>query len=293
MDNFLPSELILNEDLSVYHLHLLPEDIANTILVVGDQNRVPLISKHFDSIELIKTNREFTTHTGYIGEKRLSVISTGIGVDNIDIVFNELNILSSIDLKSRTLKSTKRKLNIIRLGTTGSLSENIPLDEILFSKFAIGIDGIPYHYNFPDNLFENELSDQFSQLTKWNPKLAKPYAVKASDYLWNELSDSNYAQGITLTMNGFYAPQGRSIGVPLSRPTMLKNCRKVEYQNSKITNLEMETAGLYAFGKIFDHEVLSINTVLANRFNGTFSLTPLKSIERMIMLTLSKIENLK
>ena len=292
MDNFLPSELILNEDLSVYHLKLLPEDIANTIIIVGDQNRVPLISKHFDKIEVLKTNREFTTHTGYIGEKRVSVISTGIGVDNIDIVFNELDILASIDLKSRTLKKDKQKFNIIRLGTTGALSDQIQLDEILYSKYAIGIDGIPYHYKFHDDLFENELSSKFSLATNWDPRLAKPYSAQCSNYLWNELYENQFKQGITLTMNGFYAPQGRAFGTALSQPYLLENCKNIEHNKINITNLEMETAGIYAFGKIFDHDVISINAVLANRFNGTFSANPLKSIERMIMLTLPKIENL-
>ena len=292
MDNFQPSELILNEDLSVYHLKLLPEDIATTIIVVGDQNRVPLISKHFDKIEVIKSNREFTTHTGFIGNKRISVISTGIGVDNIDIVFNELDILGSVDLKTRTLYKEKKKFNIIRLGTTGTISDQVQLDDILYSKYAIGIDGIPYHYKFQDDLFENELSDKFSSYTNWNKNLAKPYSVQSSDYLWGKLFDTRYKQGITLTMNGFYAPQGRSISTALSQPDLLQKCSKIEHHNLKITNLEMETAGLYAFGKIFDHEVLSINTVLANRYRGTFSLNSLKSIERMIMLTLPKIENL-
>ena len=292
MDIFLPSELILNEDLSVYHLKLLPEDIANTIIIVGDQNRVPLISKHFDKIEVVKTSREFTTHTGYIGEKRVSVISTGIGVDNIDIVFNELDILASIDLKSRTLKKDKQKFNIIRLGTTGALSDQIQLDEILYSKYAIGIDGIPYHYKFHDDLFENELSSKFSLATNWDPRLAKPYSAQCSNYLWNELYENQFKQGITLTMNGFYAPQGRAFGTALSQPYLLENCKNIEHNKINITNLEMETAGIYAFGKIFDHDVISINAVLANRFNGTFSANPLKSIERMIMLTLPKIENL-
>ena len=292
MDNFQSSELILNEDLSVYHLKLLPEDIASTIIIVGDQYRVPHISKYFDGIEVIKSNREFTTHTGFIGKKRISVISTGIGVDNIDIVFNELNILGSIDLNTRTLKKKKKKLNIIRLGTTGTISNQVQLDDILYSKYAIGIDGIPYHYKFQDDLFESKLSDKFSSSTNWHKNLAKPYSVKCSDYLWGKLFDKQYKQGITLTINGFYAPQGRSISTPLSQPDFLKDCYKVNHKSLKITNLEMETAGIYAFGKIFDHEVLSINTVLANRFKGTFSLKPLKSIERMIMLTLPKIESL-
>ena len=286
------SELILNEDLSVYHLKLLPEDIATTIIIVGDQNRVPLVSKYFDKIEVIKSNREFTTHTGFIGNKRISVISTGIGVDNIDIVFNELDILGSVDLTTRTLYKKKKKFNIIRLGTTGTISDQIQLDDILYSKYAIGIDGIPYHYKFQDDLFENELSDKFSSSTNWHKNLAKPYGVKCSDYLWGKLFDKQYKQGITLTMNGFYAPQGRSLSTALSQPDLLQKCSKVDHHSLKITNLEMETAGIYAFGKIFNHEALSINTVLANRFKGTFSLNSLKSIERMIMLILPKIENL-
>ena len=292
MDTYISSELILNKDFSVYHLKLLDEDIADTIILVGDPNRVPLISKHFDKIEISKTNREFTTHTGYIGKKRLSVISTGIGVDNIDIVFNELDILSSIDLKSRTFKKTKRTFYIIRLGTTGTLSDQIKLDEILFSKYAIGIDGIPHHYKCDSNIFEQELSNTFTQATNWSKKLAEPYAVKASNLLWEKMYEQKYKKGITLTMNGFYAPQGRQIRIPLSQPNLLKRVGTVEYHKLKITNIEMETAGIYAFGEIFNHEVISINTILANRSNGTFSANPLKSIEKMIMFALPKIETL-
>ena len=177
------SELILNNDGSVYHLKLHPEDIADTIIVVGDPNRVPRISKHFDKISLTKSNREFITHTGYIGKKHVSVMSTGIGVDNIDIVFNELDILSAIDLKSRTVKETKRTFKIIRLGTTGGLNYKINVDDILFSRYAIGIDGVPHHYKYDLNLFEEKLSQEFAQKTNWSKKLAEPYAVKSSDFL--------------------------------------------------------------------------------------------------------------
>jgi len=292
MDTYISSELILNKDFSVYHLTLLPEDIADTIILVGDPNRVPLISKHFDKIEISKTNREFTTHTGYIGKKRLSVISTGIGVDNIDIVFNELDILSSIDLTSRTFKKTRRTFNIIRLGTTGTLSEQINLDELLFSKYAIGIDGVPHHYKYDPSIFEQDLSNTFKQTTNWSKNLAEPYAVKASNLLWEKMYEEEYKKGISLTMNGFYAPQGRQLRIPLSQPDLLKRCETIEYHKLKITNIEMETAGIYAFGKMFNHEVLSINTILANRLKGTFSANPLKSIEKMIMFALPKIETL-
>ena len=292
MNNFLPSELILNEDSSVYHLKLSTEDIADIIIVVGDPNRVAEVSNHFDSIELKKSNREFVTHTGFIGKKRISVLSTGIGVANIDIVFNELDILSSINLADRTLKENKRKLKIIRLGTTGALREEIPLDSILFSKYAIGIDGIPHHYDFNKSLLENELSETFIRETKWPKELAQPYAAKADTNLWKQLYDPQFIEGITLTMNGFYAPQGRQLRVPLKYPQLSNTFNKIKYGNLNITNLEMETAGLYAFGVIFDHQVISINSVLANRATGFFSEDPAKTIERMIQLSLQKIAEL-
>ena len=286
------SELILNNDGSVYHLKLHPEDIADTIIVVGDPNRVPLISKHFDKISLTKSNREFITHTGYIGKKHVSVMSTGIGVDNIDIVFNELDILSAIDLKSRTVKETKRTFKIIRLGTTGGLNDKINVDDILFSRYAIGIDGVPHHYKYDINLFEEKLSQEFAQKTNWSKKLAEPYAVKSSDFLWNHMYEDQFNKGITLTMNGFYAPQGRSIRIPLSQPDVLKKSDCILFKNLQVSNIEMETAGLYAFGKIFNHEVISLSTVLANRATGLFSSNPSKSIEKLINFALSKIESL-
>jgi len=286
------SELILNNDGSVYHLKLHPEDIADTIIVVGDPNRVPRISKHFDKISLTKSNREFITHTGYIGKKHVSVMSTGIGVDNIDIVFNELDILSAIDLKSRTVKETKRTFKIIRLGTTGGLNDKINVDDILFSRYAIGIDGVPHHYKYDLNLFEEKLSQEFAQKTNWSKKLAEPYAVKSSDFLWSHMYEDQFNKGITLTMNGFYAPQGRSIRIPLSQPDVLKKSDCILFNNLQVSNIEMETAGLYAFGKIFNHEVISLSTVLANRATGLFSSNPSKSIEKLINFALSKIESL-
>ena len=292
MDMLMCSELILNNDGSVYHLKLHPEDIADTIIVVGDPNRVPLISKHFDKISVTKSNREFITHTGYIGKKHVSVMSTGIGVDNIDIVFNELDILSAIDLKSRTVKETKRTFKIIRLGTTGGLNDKINVDDILFSRYAIGIDGVPHHYKYDLNLFEQKLSQEFAQKTNWSKKLAEPYAVKSSDFLWNHMYEDQFNKGITLTMNGFYAPQGRSIRIPLSQPDILKKSDCILFNNLQVSNIEMETAGLYAFGKIFNHEVISLSTVLANRITGLFSSNPSKSIEKLINFALSKIESL-
>ena len=293
MQSFSLSELILNPDFSVYHLHLLPEDIADTIFFVGDPNRVELVSQHFDSVELRKSFREFTTHTGFIGKMRLSVISTGIGVDNIDIVFNELDLLCKVNLKSRTVLSHPRKLKIIRLGTTGSIVNMNNLDDILFSKYAIGIDGVPHHYNYPSQLFVPELSSKFSQITDWPIKLASPYAVQSSDLLWESLYETKYKQAITLTLNGFYGPQGRSMTLPLKYPSLLRKSSSLTFHNLSLSNLEMETAGIYAFGKLFNHDVISISVVLANRISGKFSKTPMKTINKMIGFALAKIEVLQ
>lgn len=292
MNNLLASELILNDDDTVYHLGLKADDIADTIITVGDQNRVSQISKHFDSIEFKKANREFTTHTGYIGKKRLSVISTGIGVDNIDIVFNELDILSNIDLISKIPRMNPRKLDIIRLGTTGSINPHIELDDIVFSKMAIGLDGVPYHYSFDPTLFDEKLSEKFKQECRWNSKLAYPYSVSCSKSLWNKLYNEEFKKGITVTMNGFYGPQGRAIRIGLKHKKMLDNLHRIKYDNLTISNLEMETAGLYAFGKIFGHRVLSISTVLAHRIEGRFSKNPEASIDKLILVSLPKIEKL-
>jgi uridine phosphorylase len=293
MNNFLPSELILNEDSSVYHLKLLPTDIADFIIVVGDPNRVPMVSNYFDSIEIKKNNREFVTHTGTLGEKQISVLSTGMGVSNIDIVFNELDILSSIDLTEATLKKERRQFKIIRLGTTGSLSKDIPLNALLFSKYAIGVDGIPLHYNFDETLFENDLARVFTSKTNWPNELALPYAVESSPELFKQLYEPQFYVGITLTMNGFYAPQGRQLRIPIKNPNIKKGYENVSYKNYNLTNLEMETAGLYAFGKIFNHQVLSISTVLANRVTGKFSQNPEKTVDCMIQTILTKIRALK
>lgn len=292
MNNHLASELILNDNGTVYHLGLSAEDVASTIITVGDQNRVSQVSKYFDRIEFKNANREFTTHTGYIGKKRVSVLSTGIGVDNIDIVFNELDILSSIDLSTKKRLIKPRQLDIIRLGTTGSINPNIKLDDIVFSKMAIGLDGVPYHYSFDTNLFDNSLSDEFIRRCKWSPKLAVPYSVSCSNNLWDKLYEESFKKGITVTMNGFYGPQSRSIRIPLKHHSMLQDLQQINYKNLRVSNLEMETAGLYAFGKIFSHQVLSISTVLAHRIERSFSSNAEKAIDKMILLSLPKIEKL-
>lgn len=292
MNNFLASELILNEDSSVYHLKLNNDDIADTIITVGDQQRVSAISKHFDRIDVCKSNREFVTHTGSIGSKRITVISTGIGADNMDIVFNELDQLASIDLNSRVLLKNQKKLKIIRLGTSGSVSKELDLNELVFSKYAIGIDGIPAHYEDGIKLFQNNLSNEFYKNVLCDTNLARPYSVKGSEDLWTKLYCNQHKSGITLTSNGFYGPQGRTVRVPIKNRNLLNSLQKLSYDGLNLTNIEMETAGIYALGNIFDHDVLSISTVLAHRLNGTFSSNPEKAINQMITYALSKIETI-
>ena len=292
MNNFLASELILNEDSSVYHLKLNNDDIADTIITVGDQQRVSAISKHFDRIDVCKSNREFVTHTGSIASKRITVISTGIGADNMDIVFNELDQLASIDLNSRVLLKNRKKLKIIRLGTSGSVSKELDLNELVFSKYAIGIDGIPAHYEDGIKLFQNNLSNEFYKNVLCDTNLARPYSVKGSEDLWTKLYCNQHKSGITLTSNGFYGPQGRTVRVTIKNRNLLNSLQKLSYDGLNLTNIEMETAGIYALGNIFDHDVLSISTVLAHRLNGTFSSNPEKAINQMITYALSKIETI-
>lgn len=281
MQSIPESELILNEDGSVYHLQLLPEDIAETILFVGDQERVPEVSKHFDSIELRKGKREFITHTGRIGNKRISVISTGIGTDNIDIVWNELNMLANIDLNTRTFKSKHTLLKVIRIGTSGSLKAEVPVDSILVSTYGLGLDVLMHYYNFSQDRATQQLQELIqSQL---NIPFLNPYLVKASGNLLKVFPEC--LQGITATCSGFYAPQGRVVNAPSKVDGLIQQLSKID----GITNFEMETAGIYGLANAFGHEAISINAIMANRITHTFSKQPLTTIERTIQYVLGKL----
>ncbi len=279
------SELILNADGSVYHLHLHPEDIADTILFVGDQERVPEVSKHFDKIELTKSKREFVTHTGYLGNKRITVLSTGIGTDNIDIVWNELNILANIDLKTRIPKADKKQLNIIRIGTSGSLQEDIPVDSILASTHGLGLDVLMHYYNYTkdaetqqlETTLQNQLAIPFLQ----------PYLVKAPGNLIDRFSDCQ--QGITATCSGFYAPQGRIVNAPSSIENLIGRLSAIKAGNKRITNFEMETAGIYGLANAFGHQAVSINAIMANRKTQTFSKNGQAMIDKTIKYVLEKM----
>ena len=279
------SELILNEDRSVYHLNLLPDDIAETIITVGDPDRVSDVSKHFDSIEIKKGKREFITHTGYIGKKRITVLSTGIGTDNIDIVMTELDALVNIDLKSRSIKPQLQSLNLIRLGTSGSLQKDISVDSIVASTECIGLDNLMLYYNLKNQ--NQELLDEFVNHTGTFDIGIQPYHVSGSESLIRKYA-SEYFKGITVTCSGFYGPQGRI----LRNETAIKNLPDLltsfSFIEKRITNFEMETSGIYGMSSLMNHNALSLSVIVANRVEKKFSARAHEMIERLIVQTLEK-----
>lgn len=279
------SELILNKDGSIYHLNLMPEDIADTIITVGDPDRVTKVSQYFDRIELQKGKREFITHTGYMGHKRISVISTGIGTDNIDIVFNELDALVNIDFVSKGLKSKLTSLNIIRIGTSGAVQSDIEMGTILASSFGVGFDALMQYYIKPYSATEKKLEkavwDAFPNL------YLKPYVAEASASLLAQYAH-DLPQGVTMTAPGFYAPQGRNVRSENTFPNLIQLANTFQSEDLRITNLEMETAGIYALSRMFGHHALSINAILASRVAGHFSAEPEKVVDRAIKLVLER-----
>ena len=281
------TELVLNKNGSIYHLNLKPKHIAKNIIIVGDPNRVKQISKYFDKIEYKIKNREFITHTGYIGKKRLTVLSTGIGTDNIDIVMNELDALVNIDLENRIEKIKKTNLNIIRLGTSGAIQKDIEIDSFLASSYGMGIDNLMHFYD--NDSFDTELTNSFNDYTKWNKKLSKPYFYSSSKTLLKKFSDIK--KGITVTSPGFYAPQGREVRLPLAIKNLEKILENFSYKKFKICNYEMETSALYGLGKILGHECLTVCAIIANRKLNKYSKDYIKTIENLILLVLEKISN--
>lgn len=277
---------IKNQNGSIYHLGLLKDQLANTILTVGDQKRVPIVSRYFDLIEFKNTNREFICHTGYIGAKRLSVLSTGIGTDNTDIVVNECDALFNINPKNEEPISNPTRLDFIRIGTSGAIQEDISIDSILISKAAIGTDSLM-------NFYYNEFSDQSLNLLKLFQKeginLTSLYYSEADGELFKQFSTSDFNTGISITAPGFYAPQGRITRIPSAIEMLLVKYSKLKLQNQKISNIEMETAGIYALAKSLKHRAISLNAILANRITGEFSSDPEKTIKKLIEATLEQI----
>jgi uridine phosphorylase len=282
------SELILNPDGSVYHLHLHPENIADTIIVVGDPGRVKEISKHFDKIEFSVQNREIYTNTGTIGNKRLSVLSTGMGTDNLDIVINELDAVVNIDLARREPKSAHTKLNIIRLGTAGALQADIEPGNFVASTYGMGLDGLLYFYEKGKSVMDRELSDAFEKYVSWNEKLPGVYAVPCSQMLMDKLG-KDLVHGITLTAPGFYGPQGRELRLKLAFPELNHLIESFDYKGNRIANFEMETSALYGLGKMLGHETLTICSIVANRVNRNYAKDYHSDIERLIQLVLGRL----
>ncbi|WP_273566934.1 nucleoside phosphorylase [Maribacter halichondriae] len=283
-----PSELILNADGSIYHLNLLPKDIADTIITVGDPDRVVDVSKYFDSIQVKKGKREFHTHTGILNGRRLTVISTGIGTDNIDIVLNELDALANIDFKDRTVKKNHIRLRIVRIGTSGAIQPEIPVDSFVLSEYALGLDGLLHFYK-SDSIQEKMISDHFVKHSGWETKKAAPYVVKCDEELARIFNSNHIRFGVTATNAGFYGPQGRKLRLPPDNERMNQNLSTFIFENMKITNLEMETAGIYGLAKLMGHQAISLNCILANRATGTFSKNPSNSTEELIKFTLDKL----
>lgn len=277
------SELILNSDGSIYHLHLLPEDIANTIIIVGDQDRVHEVSKYFDKVEIKKHKREFFTHTGYVGTKRVSVLSTGIGTDNIDICMNELDALVNVDLATRTIKKTHTALNIIRIGTSGALQSNIPINSVLISEQAIGLDSLMLFYEREkDEILEQSIKQQLGF------DFINPYLVNGSKALI-DLLPNNYLKGITATCCGFYAPQGRFLKAKGVNNTLIQKLNQLNINGKSVTNFEMETAGIYGMANVLGHHAVSVNCILANRIDNVFSKNPTEIVDGTIREVLASL----
>lgn len=286
MENIKESELILNPDGSIYHLKLQPGDCARDIITVGDPERAKMISKKFESILVSKRNREFLTITGYFNKKKLTVISTGIGTDNIDIVFTELDALFNIDFKSRKVKKKIVSLNFYRIGTSGSIHSEVPVDSLLISNSAIGLDGLAHFYNYTKrNMYVNRLFEELNL----SPHI-KPYYVKAAPGLVNKFSvQEKFLHGVTITANGFYNPQARSLRLKSKFAKNFKKCHNRTLGKAMLSNLEMETAGIYLLAHLLGHNAISVNAILANRVNGEFSTQSKKTVNQLIDYTLEII----
>ena len=282
------SELILNPDGSVYHLNLKPEHIANDIIFVGDQNRVEKITKFFDRIEFSTQKREFKTQTGFYKGKKITVMSTGIGPDNIDITMNELDALVNIDLNTRLPKKELTRLNIIRIGTSGSLQNDIPVDSFVMGLFGLGLDNMLRSYEI-EGICEDEMETAFINHTNWDLRKGKPYMVKCSSALMHKFDSNEIHKGITGTAGGFYGPQGRILRLNIQDPELNSKMDSFKFDDIRIANLEMETSAIYGLGRLLGHNCLSLNAIIANRANGTFSEDPYKAVDALIQYALEKL----
>ena len=292
MNRINKSELVLNSDGSIYHLNLCPGDVAETIMLVGDPGRVSLIAGFFDTIELEKHNREIHTVTGTYKGKRLSVMSTGMGPDNIEIVINELDALFNIDLKTRYEKPEKTVLNLIRIGTSGALQADIPVvNSHIVSEYGLGLDGLAYFYEKGASAIDGELTSGFIEELSWANDLPKPYGVKASDYLLEKVG-YGWRKGITLTAPGFYAPQGRELRLKVKDNTIIDRARQFSYKGKEVTNFEMETSALYVLSSMLGHNALTVCDIIANRINDDFNPDYKNSMKNLIGEIIDRIAKL-
>lgn len=290
MKKIAASELVLNPDNSVYHLNLHPHQIAKDIILVGDPGRVKLISKYFDSIEYTAENREIITHTGTLNGKKITVLSTGMGTDNIDIVVNELDALVNIDLATRTIKKEHTSLNFVRIGTTGALQEEIPVDTFIVSKYALGLDGLMNYYQFDATKIETELLEEFYKQSNYNKTFAQPYFIKGDDELFNLFcNEDKFDSGITATAPGFYGPQGRVLRLSLKEPQINEKLNQFKAHNLRVTNFEMETSAIYGLSRALGHRACTVCVVVANRFSKKFSTNHHEVMQDLIQITLQKL----
>ena len=282
MNRIAESELIINPRGAVYHLDLRPEEIGGTVITVGDPDRVKEVSKHFDSVEIKRQHREFISHTGYAGKKRLTVLSSGIGPDNIDIVVNELDALVNIDFETRQIKNTLRPLNIIRIGTSGSLQADINVDSFVASTHGLGIDNLLNFYRHEQNDEEQQLLQSFVTHTQMHGQMSYPYISSAAASLLKHFVN-NFHQGITVTCPGFYGPQGRVLRLGVRNPGLVNSLTNFRFGQHRITNFEMETSAIYGLGKLLGHNCLAINAIVANRVKKEFSKDGKAAVEKLII----------
>lgn len=288
MSTFQPSELTLDKEGKIYHLGIGPEDVADTVILVGDPDRVKFVGTFFDSVRFEKQNREFCTLTGTYKGKELTVLSTGIGTDNIDIVLNELDAVVNIDLKEMVEKNEKKSLDLIRIGTCGALHADIEPGSHIISKYAIGLDGVAHFYEMPYTEDEKAALKSFYEVTNWNTRLNPPYIKRSNDRL-RDLLKEGMEEGVTTTANGFYGPQGRAIRIPLSLPDFKENLRAYQWDGARATNLEMETSGLYALSSALGHNAVTVCLVLANRYSNKFEPNYKDKMANLIQLVLDRL----
>ncbi|MEO7983551.1 MAG: nucleoside phosphorylase [Bacteroidota bacterium] len=281
MGRIAESELIINPRGAVYHLDLRPEEIAGTVITVGDPDRVKEVSKHFDSVEVKRQHREFISHTGYVGKKRLTVLSSGIGPDNIDIVMNELDALVNIDFETREIKKELRSINVVRIGTSGSLQEDIPVDSFVASTHGLGVDNLLNFYRHEQNDAEQQLLHSFVTHTQIHGQIGNPYISSGAASLIKHFV-KDFHQGITVTCPGFYGPQGRILRLGISNPNLINRLTDFRFGQHRITNFEMETSAIYGLGKLLGHHCLAVNAIVANRVKKEFSKDGLATVEKLI-----------